>query len=299
MIKDRVKLELLSNGVDEILSYSFVSKKDLDKINLSETSLLRNQVELINPLGEEFSVMRASLIPNVIEVLARNSNRKNKNVRLFEIGSIFMPRELPVKQLPIEKENLTIGVIGEHEDFFTLKGIVENVVDGLGIENYTFEKEANHPTFHKGRCATLSWNGHVLGTLGEVHPIVLENFGLNERAYIADLDYNILIQIAKEDKKYKAVPKYPAIERDIAVLVKDETTSYQIEKIVKDTAGPLLESVKMFDMYKGKQIEEGYKSVAYELVFRAEDRTLTDDEVSKIFNKVLKNLEAEIGAQLR
>lgn len=299
MIKDRVKLELLSNGVDEILSYSFVSKKDLDKINLSENSILRNQVELINPLGEEFSVMRASLVPNVMEVLARNSNRKNKNVRIFEIGSIFMPREIPVKQLPIEKENLTIGVIGEHEDFFSLKGIVENVLDGLGIEDYTFEKESNHPTYHKGRCATISWNGHVLGTLGEVHPMVLENFGLNERAYVADLDYNILIQVAKEDKKYKAVPKYPAIERDIAVLVKDETTSYQIEKIVKETAGPLLESVKMFDMYKGKQIEEGYKSVAYELVFRAEDRTLTDDEVGKIFNKVLKMLEAEIGAQLR
>lgn len=299
MIKDRVKLELLSNGVDEILSYSFVSKKDLDKINLSANSMLRNQVELINPLGEEFSVMRASLVPNVMEVLARNSNRKNKNVRIFEIGSIFIPREIPVKQLPIEKENLTIGVIGEHEDFYTLKGVVENVLDGLGIDDYTFEKESKHPTYHKGRCATISWNGHVLGTLGEVHPIVLENFGLNERAYIADLDYNILIQIAKEDKKYKAVPKYPAIERDIAVLVKDETTSHQIEKIVKETAGPLLESVKMFDMYKGKQIEEGYKSVAYELVFRAEDRTLTDEEVGKIFNKVLKMLEVEIGAQLR
>lgn len=299
LIKDKVKLELLTNGVDEILSYSFVSKKDLDKINLSETSILRNQVELINPLGEEFSVMRSSLVPNVLEVLARNSNRKNKNVRIFEIGSIFMPKEVPVIQLPIEKENLTIGIIGEHEDFFTLKGVVENVIDGLGIENYYFEKETNHPTYHKGRCATLNWNGHVLGTMGEVHPNVLENYDLSERAYIADLDYNTLIQIANEDKKYKAIPKYPAIERDIAVLVKDEITSMQIESIVKDTAGPLLECVMMFDMYKGKQIEEGYKSVAYALIFRAEDRTLVDDEVNKIFNKILKVLESEIGAQLR
>ncbi|HAS72882.1 MAG TPA: phenylalanine--tRNA ligase subunit beta, partial [Clostridiales bacterium UBA8960] len=299
MIKDKVKLELLTNGVDEILSYSFVSKKDLDKINLPEMSMLRNQVELINPLGEEFSVMRTSLVPNILEVLARNSNRKNKNVRLFEIGSIFMPKEVPVVSLPVEKENLAIGIIGEHEDFFTLKGIVENVIDGLGIENYYFEKELNHPTYHKGRCATLNWNGHVLGTIGEVHPIVLENFDLNERAYVADLGYNILIQIANENKKYKAIPKYPAIERDIAILVKDEITSMQIENIVKETAGPLLESVKMFDMYKGKQIEEGYKSVAYALIFRADDRTLVDDEVNKIFGKILKVLETEIGAQLR
>jgi phenylalanyl-tRNA synthetase beta chain len=299
LIKDRVKFELLSNGVDEILSYSFVSKKDLDKIKLPESSLLRNQVALINPLGEEFSVMRSTLMPNLLDVLARNSNRKNKQARVFEIGSIFIPREVPVTQLPIEKENLTIGLIGEHEDFYSLKGIVENVLITLGIEDYFFEKEVNHPTFHSGRCANILWNGHVLGTLGEIHPNVLENFDLNERAYVADLHYNILIQIAREDKKYMAIPKYPAVERDMAVLVKDEITSMQIETIVKNTGGELLESVKMFDMYKGKQITEGYKSVAYELVFRAEDRTLIDEEVNKVFNKVLKVLESEIGAQLR
>lgn len=299
LIKDRVKFELLTNGVDEILSYSFVSKKDLDRIHLAESSLLRNQVPLINPLGEEFSVMRTTLVPNILEVLARNSNRKNKTVRIFEIGSVFLPREIPVTQLPIEKENLTIGLIGEHEDFYTLKGIVENVLKGLGIEGYTLEKELNHPTYHRGRCANILWNGHVLGILGEVHPLVTENFDLTERAYLADLDYNILIQLAKEDKKYVAVPKFPAIERDIAVLVKDEITSYQIERVVKETASGLLESVKMFDIYKGKQIEAGYKSVAYELVFRADDRTLVDEEVNKIFNKVLKALETELGAQLR
>ena len=299
MIKDRAKFELLTNGVDEILSYSFVSKKDLDRINLPESSMLRNQVELVNPLGEEFSVMRTTLMPNVLEVLSRNANRKNKNVRIFEIGSVFLPKETPVKQLPIEKEMLVIGAIGEHEDFYTLKGIVENLLTGLGIEGFYFEKEANHPTFHMGRCANILWNDHILGTLGEVHPLVLENFDLVERAYIADLDYNILLQLAREDKKYQSVPKFPAIERDIAILVKDEITSLQIETIVKDVAGTLLESVKMFDMYKGKQIVEGYKSVAYELVFRSPDRTLVDEEVTKIFDKVLKALETQLGAQLR
>ncbi len=299
LIKDRVKFELLANGVDEILSYSFVSKKDLDKINTSETSLLRQQVALINPLGEEFSVMRSTLVPNIIEVLARNNNRKNKNVRIFEIGSIFVPKEIPVVSLPIEKETLVIGAIGEHEDFFTLKGIVESVLNGLGISDYYFEKETNHPTYHKGRCANIIWNGHVLGIMGEIHPNVLENYDLSEKAYVADLDYNILLQLAREDKKYKAIPKYPAIERDIAILVKDDITSMQIENIVKETAGSLLETVKMFDMYKGKQITEGFKSVAYELIFRADDRTLVDEEVNKIFNKVLKALEEKIGAQLR
>jgi len=299
LIKDHVKFELLTNGVDEILSYSFVSKRDLDRINAPSESLLRNQVALINPLGEEFSVMRTTLIPNILEVLARNSNRKNKTVRIFEIGSIFIPKEIPVTQLPIEKETLTIGLIGEHEDFYSIKGIVENVLGGLGIEDFYFEKEVNHPTFHKGRCANVLWNGHVLGILGEVHPNVIENFDLNERAYIADLDYNILLQITRQDKKYQAIPKYPAVERDMAVLVKDEVTSMQIETVVRNTGGSLLESVKMFDMYKGKQITEGYKSVAYELVFRADDRTLVDEEVNKIFNKVLKALEIEIGAQLR
>ncbi|MDH8677567.1 phenylalanine--tRNA ligase subunit beta [Fusibacter bizertensis] len=299
LIKDRVKFELLANGVDEILSYSFVSKKDLDKINVSETSMLRQQVELINPLGEEFSVMRSTMVPNVLEVLARNNNRKNKNVKIFEIGSIFVPKETPVVSLPIEKEAMVVGMIGEHEDFFTLKGIVESVLKGLGITDYYFEKETNHPTYHKGRCANIIWNGHVLGIMGEIHPHVLENYDLSERAYVADLDYNILLQLAREDKKYKAIPKYPAVERDIAVLVSDEITSMQIENIVKETAGHLLESVKMFDMYKGKQITEGYKSVAYELIFRAEDRTLIDEEVNKIFNKVLKALEEKIGAQLR
>lgn len=299
LIKDRVKFELLANGVDEILSYSFVSKKDLDKINVSETSMLRQQVELINPLGEEFSVMRSTMVPNVLEVLARNNNRKNKNVKIFEIGSIFVPKEIPVVSLPIEKEAMVVGLIGEHEDFFTLKGIIESVLKGLGITDYYFEKETNHPTYHKGRCANIIWNGHVLGIMGEIHPHVLENYDLSERAYVADLDYNILLQLAREDKKYKAIPKYPAVERDIAVLVSDEITSMQIENIVKETAGNLLESVKMFDMYKGKQITEGYKSVAYELIFRAEDRTLIDEEVNKIFNKVLKALEEKIGAQLR
>ncbi len=299
LIEEKTKLELLSSGADEILTYSFVSKKELDKINLSESSLLRNQVELINPLGEEYSVMRTSLIPNVLDVLARNSNRKVAGARIFELGSIFLPREVPVKSLPIEKKMLTVGIYGETEDFFTLKGICENVLDGLGICGYYFEKEENHPTFHNGRCANIIIGSHILGTIGELHPVVIENYDLPVRGYVADLDFNMMLQLANEEIKFTPIPKYPAIERDIAILVKDEVTSHQIETVVLENGGELLESVKMFDMYKGKQIPKGYKSVAYELVFRASDRTLVDEDVNSIFTDILKALESILEAQLR
>ncbi len=299
LIEEQAKLELLSSGIDEILTYSFVSKKDLDKINLPESSILRQQVELINPLGEEYSVMRTSLIPNVLDVLSRNHNRKVKQARIFEIGSVFLPKEVPVVNLPIEKKVLTIGIYGESEDFFTLKGVCENLLDGLGICDYYFEKEENHSTFHTGRCANIIWGTHVIGTLGELHPHVQENYDLQVRGYVADLDFNLIIQMANADQKFTSIPKYPAIERDIAILVKDDVTSLQIEKIVLSNGGNLLESVKMFDMYKGKQIPSGYKSVAYELIFRAEDRTLVDEDVNTIFADILKALETELEAQLR
>lgn len=299
LIEEKAKTELLASGVDEILTYSFVSRKDLDRINLPEHSLLRKQVELINPLGEEFSVMRASLVPNVLEVLSRNFNRKNLNVKVFEMGSVFLPKELPVKQLPIEKKSLTIGLYGEHEDFFTLKGIVENILTGVGIEGYYLEKELHAPTYHTGRCANIIWGDHIIGTMGEIHPLVQEEYSLGIRTYIADLDFNLILQLSRETKLFKSIPRYPAIERDIAVLVKDEITSLQIEQLVKSSAGELLESVVMFDMYKGRQIPEGYKSVAYALVFRSEERTLEDDAVNKIFSKILKALESELDAQLR
>ncbi|GAU79772.1 phenylalanine--tRNA ligase subunit beta [Fusibacter sp. 3D3] len=299
LIEEQAKLELLSSGIDEILTYSFVSKKDLDKINLSANSMLRQQVELINPLGEEYSVMRTSLIPNVLDVLARNNNRKVKQARIFEMGSVFLPKEVPVVNLPIEKKMLTIGMYGESEDFFTLKGACENILNGLGICDYYFEKEENHPTFHTGRCANIIWGTHIVGTLGELHPHVQENYDLQVRGYVADLDFNLMIQLAKADQKFTPIPKYPAIERDIAILVKDEITALQIEQIVLSNGGDLLESAKMFDMYKGKQIPPGYKSVAYELVFRAEDRTLVDEDVNSIFAHILKALENELEAQLR
>lgn len=299
LIEERAKHELFCQGVDEILTYSFVSPKDLDKIRTSQESLARHQVMLINPLGEEYSAMRSTLMPNVLEVLSRNFNRKIKGARLFEMGSVFLPKEMPITQQPIEKKMLTIGLYGENEDFYTLKGIVESVLNGLGVEGYFFEKESNHPTFHKGRCANVLWRGHVVATLGELHPLVLENYNVSSRAYLADLDFNLLMQIAKDSKRFKAIPKFPAIERDLALLVADDTTSYAIEQVIVDAAGDLLESVKLFDLYKGPQIPDGQKSLAYALLFRKADRTLTDEEINPIFDQILKDLSLKLNAQLR
>lgn len=293
------KHELFCRGVDEILTYSFVSEKELDKINVSETSLLRNQVKLINPLGEEFSTMRTTLLPSLLEVLSRNYNRKIKAARLFEIGNTFIPKEVPIVQEPIEKKALVIGTYGEKEDFYALKGIVDALLSGLNIEGYHYEKEAHHPSFHPGRCANVIWNGHVLGTLGELHPIVLDNFNIGARAYAADLDFNMILQLTKETPRFKAIPKYPAIERDMAVVVKEEVESFAIEALVKEACGDLFESITWFDLYRGPQIGEGYKSLAYALTFRAPDRTLTDDEINPLFEKTLQVLSEKVGAQLR
>lgn len=299
IIEENTKMELLASGVNEILTYSFVSRKDLDRLGLADDSLLRSQVELINPLGEEYSVMRSSLIPGVLDVLARNYNRKIQEARIFELGSIFLPKALPITELPIEKRMLVVGMYGEHEDFFTLKGVVENLMEGLGISDYYYEKEGKHPVFHSGRCANIIWGTHILGTIGELHPTVQENFDLGVRTYVAELDFNILLQLAKEDKRFKPIPRFPAIERDMAILVKDEVTSMQIEKIIQSKGGALLESVALFDMYKGKQIPAGYKSLAYALVFRAEDRTLVDEDINELFTEILSTLESDLGAQLR
>lgn len=297
-IEDITKEILVSLGLNEIVTYSFVSPKQLDMIRTDENSLLRQQIKLLNPLGEEYSIMRTTLLPNLLEVIARNDNRKVERVNAFEIGNLFIPKEIPVTTLPIEKKSLVIGKYGEGEDFFSLKGAVEELLEKLGIKGYEFIPEENHPTYHSGRCANIQWENHILGTIGEIHPKVLENYDITNRVYAGEIDYNIIIQLVKLDKIYKALPKYPAMTRDIAILVKDEITNGEIISIINDNGGKILESAALFDVYKGKQIEDGYKSMAYSLIFRANDRTLTDEEVSKVYDKTLLKLE-EIGAKLR
>lgn len=298
-IEDMVRNTMFSCGVNEITTYSFVSPTAVDMIHLPESSILRNQVRLLNPLGEEYSAMRTTLVPNLLEVIARNVNRSIDVVKAFEIGNVFLPKQMPVTELPIEKKTMVIGLVGKNDDFFTLKGNVISVLDKLGIEGYRFASEKNHKTYHPGRCATIIWNEHVIGTLGEVHPKVLENYNIKERTYVAELDFNLMLQLTKTDKLYQPIPKFPAVTRDIAMIVKDEVPAGQIEAVIMANGGNILESVKLFDIYKGKQIEDGYKSIAYAMIFRHAEKTLTDDEINKVFNKMLEALKTEVEAELR
>lgn len=299
LIEDLVRNTMFSCGVNEITTYSFVSPSAVDMINLPETSVLRNQVRLMNPLGEEYSAMRTTLIPNLLEVIARNVNRSIDEVKAFEIGNTFLPKEMPVTELPIEKKQMVIGLVGKNEDFFSLKGRVESILNKLGINACQFVSERNHKTYHPGRCATITWNEHVIGTMGEVHPKVLNNYSIKERAYVAELDFNLLLQITRTDRLYQAIPKFPAMTRDIAMIVKDDITAGEISQIITKNGGKILESVKLFDVYKGKQIEDGYKSMAYAMTFRHAEKTLTDEEVNKVFNKMLDALKEEVNAELR
>ena len=299
IIEDYSKDVLNGLGLNEITTYSFVSPKSFDMIRIAEDSFMRNVVKLINPLGEENSIMRTTLIANMLEVLARNYNRKVETVKAFELGRIFIPYSVPVDRLPVEKKVLTLGMYGKSTDFYTLKGTIEGLLEKLGIEKCHYISEKNHPSFHPGRCANIVYGEHILGVLGEVHPDITENYDIDERTYVAELDFNILMQITRLDRLYKPLPKYPAITRDMALVLEDRIYVKEIEDIIWNNGGTILESVKLFDVYKGKQIQEDYKSVAYSLTYRAADRTLVDEEVSQIHDKIVKTLEEKLNAQLR
>lgn len=291
---------LVAAGLNEITTYSFVSPKSLDLINVSEHSILRNAVKLKNPLGEEYSMMRSTLLPNLLEVLGRNFKRSVKSASAFEVGNLFFPKQQPIVELPIEKKSLVMGMYGESKDFFTMKGIVEELFETLGVSGYKYEAETTHGTYHPGRCANIIFgDNHILGTLGEIHPSVLENYDIEMPVMTAEIDFNMLMQITAIDKKYSGVPRYPASTRDLAILVKDKVSNQNVLDIIHDKGGKLLESVEIFDVYKGSQIQEGYKSMAYALVFRAKNRTLVDEEVNKAMDKILKNLEEQLEAELR
>lgn len=290
---------MTGQGYNEIMTYSFVSPSQVDLLKLPETDPLRSQVRLLNPLGEEYSVMRTSLMGNLLEVLARNYNRRLPEASAFEIGNVFIPKAQPVTELPEEIQRVVMGSYGPEVDFFTLKGAVENLFAGLGVEGIKYVAKKDHSTFHPGRCAEVFAGDLSLGFMGEIHPNVMESYDIGAKTYLAEFNFTALVALSNRESKYKALPKFPAMTRDIAVLVKDEVASGEIIEIIEANGKGMLESVKLFDVYKGKQIEAGWKSMAYALVFRAADRTLTDEEVNKVFQKILSTLETQVEAKLR
>ncbi|KOR26084.1 phenylalanine--tRNA ligase subunit beta [Clostridium sp. FAM 1755] len=296
-LDDKVIETLMASGLNQSISYSFVSPKVFDKINLKEDSSLRKVVKIKNPLGEDFSIMRTTTIPSMMEALSRNYSRNNDYASLFEIGKIYIPKE-DTKELPEEKNTLTIGLYGA-VDYFNLKGIVENILDGLGIENWKLKRQEENPTFHPGRTAELYIKKDYVGTLGEIHPDVQDNYDIEERCYAAELNLDVLYKHANVKKEYRELPKFPAVTRDIAVIIDDTVLVQEIENIIKNGGGNILESIHLFDVYKGKQIPEGKKSIAYSIVYRNSQRTLKDSEVNKVHDKIVRTLEHKLGAQLR
>lgn len=296
-LEDKIIETLIGCGLNQAISYSFVSPKVFDRILLPKDSELRKAVEIRNPLGEDFSIMRTTSIPSMMEALARNYSRNNSEVRLFEIGKVYIPNEDSSK-LPQEKNIITIGMYG-NVDYFDLKGLVENILDTLGINNPSFQRESNNPTFHPGKTAALYVKKDLVGTLGEIHPDVSENYGVEERCYIAVLNLDMLINLSNMDKSYKPLPKYPAVTRDLAIIVDEDILVQQIEDIIRKQGSNMIESVVLFDVYKGSQIAEGKKSVAYSLTYRLDHKTLTDAEVNKVHDKIIRSLEHMLGAVLR
>lgn len=289
---DKVIDIMVSQGCLETMTFSFISPKSYDKIRLPEDE--KRSVTLLNPLGEDTSVMRTTMIPSMAEVMVRNINNRTAGGRYFEIGRTYKPLETP-DMLPVETDVLCVGVYGADEDFFTLKGIAEEIFAKNGIKA-KFAKSAN-PSFHPGRCAEMTVNGEVIGTLGELHPMVSENYGVKERMYVACFDMGVMLKNSDSDIKYKQLPKFPAISRDLSLVCDEEIPSGDIIEVITKTAKNL-EQVSLFDMYKGTGIPEGKKSLSYKLILRKNDKTMEAEEADKTVEKVLKAL-GEIGVTLR
>lgn len=296
--RDKAMNILTACGLNEIYTYTFTSPAVFDKLCLESTSPLRRCVKITNPLGEDTSVMRTTTISSVLEILAHNYNHRNEKAGLFEIDKIYIPNDDDSK-LPDEPEMISIGMYGDDIDFYSLKGICEKLFENMYIDNVKYKAVKNNTSFHPGRSANVLIDGNNIGIIGEIHPDVLSNFDIGTVCYVAELNFTEMVKFISSERKYKGLPKFPAVTRDIAMLVNEDIPVAEIEEVIKESSGKLLTNIKLFDIYKGKQIPDGKKSVAYSVVFRANDRTLTDDEINKIFDKILKNLEDKLNAQLR
>ncbi len=295
-LRDLTKDTLISLGVYEAQTYSFVSPSSISNINVGPDDEKAKMVKIINPLGEENSVMRTVITPNLLEVLARNYSRNNMNIRMFELGNTFTADE---KNVSKESDSLAAAFYGEKENFFTLKGVLEEVLAVMGILNCKFEAETNNATYHPGRCANIYKDDVLLGTIGELHPDVLENYGIDTRAYSFEVNFEKLVSMADTEKSYQPLPKYPSTSRDIALIVDEDVTVGSMVDIIRRNGGKILEDVRLFDVYRGAQVESGKKSVAFALTYRSNLTTLTDEEVADVHNKILDKLEKELNAVLR
>lgn len=285
-------------GFSQAMTYSFESPKVFEKLLIPEDSPLRNTVVISNPLGEDFSIMRTISLNGMLTSLSTNFNRRNKNVRLYELGNIYLPKQVPLTELPEERMQFTLGMYGEG-DFFAMKGVVEEFLYKVGMrEKPVYDPKAGKPFLHPGRQANVVYDGTVIGYLGEVHPTVAANYSIKERVYVAVLDMPEIVNRAAFDYKYEGIARFPAASRDISMVVPKSVLAGDIEHVFESKGGKLLESYELFDIYEGSQIQVGHKSIAYSLSFRAKDRNLEEADITAAMNKIVKALE-ELGAELR
>ena len=285
-------------GFSQGMTYSFESPKVFDRLLFPADAPEREAISIMNPLGEDYSIMRTTSLNGMLTSLATNYNRRNKNVRLYELGNIYLPKTLPLTELPEERMQFTLGMYGEG-DFFSMKGVVEEFLEKAGLsKKESYDPKAGKSFLHPGRQANIIYDGTVIGYLGEVHPDVADTYGIGERAYVAVIDMPEVVSRANFDRKYEGIARFPAVTRDISMVMPKEIMVGQVEEVIENKGGQYLESYALFDLYEGAQIKEGFKSVAYSIVFRAKDRTLAEADVSKAMDAILGALE-EMGIELR
>ncbi|HIY03216.1 MAG TPA: phenylalanine--tRNA ligase subunit beta [Candidatus Blautia faecipullorum] len=285
-------------GFSEGMTYSFESPKVFDRLRIPEDSDLRKVITISNPLGEDYSIMRTTTLNGMLASLATNYNRRNKNVRLYEIGKVYLPKALPLTELPEERVHFTLGMYGDG-DFFDMKGVCEEFFEKAGMKKKVhYTPDSGKPYLHPGRQANIIYEGKTVGYLGEVHPLVADNYGIGEKAYIAVIDILDILEFAGFDHKYTGIARYPAVTRDLSMVVPKAVLAGDIENMLEQRGGKILESYQLFDVYEGAQIKPGYKSMAYSIVFRDHDRTLEEADITAVMKKILNGLTS-LGIELR
>ena len=301
-IQDKIKEALVSKGLSEIYTYGFYNPNDLDKCLIDKNSDLRSQtIKLKNPLSEDYSVMRTTTLPSMMQTLSTNNAKKNKNVTLFDISRVYkdVDGKIEAGEIPEEEMIVTIGAYGENMDFYVLKGLVETVLKISSVQRYEVIAEKSNSSYHPGKTAKICVGKDVIATLGEIHPEVSENYDISNRVYVAEISMDKIVKYARVERKYVEVPKYPAVERDLAMLIDEDIEVAQIEKVITRKGKKILEEVELFDVYRNEKLGDKKKSVAYSLKFRAKDRTLTDEEINKAMEEIITELEKTFKAELR
>ena len=284
-------------GYSEIITYSFTSPTVFDQIRIPADSPLRNAMKIQNPLGEDTSIMRTIALPSMLEILSRNNAYHNKAAKLYEVAKVYLPVE--GQPLPEEPKMLVFGTYGEKETFFKLKGEIEALFAGLRMKKASYAAEKNNPSYHPGRCAAISIDGQVIGVMGQVHPLVAKNYGIDSEVYCAELNFTKMLGLRLPEPTFTPLPKYPAVSRDLALICDEEITVAQMEDVISASAGKLLRKIQLFDIYRGVGVPEGKKSMAFSLQLRADDRTLTDSDSEAVVNNVLTAVKERLHATLR